>query len=320
MDRDQLSEALGGTGMARSYIKRTAGILLLSTLVTGCASVRGGPKSVFDQTALVNAAQQYTVETVADDMPTTGATAQKQYRNKVIQAYLTAIDARYYQFRTDLSVEGRGGALGFDTLILGLATIGSISTGAAPELAAANSFLSGSRAAIDKNLLYEKTLPAIFAAMDANRLRQRTIILARMQEDLGAYPMEAAWNDLQDYQIAGTFDEAVTQITDSAAGDRASARAAYNRARGVACDSTNEVIDVTDQLRDRIDSALTDANDADPNIASRGRLKLEQMANVFDVEFSGRSNDEIVEDVIEIVSLDYCKADTLKKKVDQLLP
>jgi hypothetical protein len=156
--------------------------------------------------------------------------------------------------------------------------------------------------------------------MDAGRLRERTIILAKMQEDIGAYPMEAAWSDLQNYQIAGTFDDAVTQITDSAAGDRASARAAYNRSRGVACDAENDVIDVTDQLRDRIDSALTDASDADPNVASRGRLKLEQMANVFDVESSGRSNDEIVEGVVEIVSLDYCKADTLRKKVDQLLP
>lgn len=306
--------------MARSHLGRVAGVLILSTVMTGCATMRGGPPSVFDTVALVNIARSYDVDTVAENMADGDATAQKQYRNKVIQAYLTAIDARYYQFRSDLSVEGRGGALGFDTAILALATIGSISTGSAPEIAAGTSFLSGSRAAIDKNLLYEKTLPAIFAAMDAGRLRERTIILAKMQEDIGAYPMEAAWSDLQNYQIAGTFDDAVTQITDSAAGDRASARAAYNRSRGVACDAENDVIDVTDQLRDRIDSALTDASDADPNVASRGRLKLEQMANVFDVESSGRSNDEIVEGVVEIVSLDYCKADTLRKKVDQLLP
>lgn len=306
--------------MTRSYVGRIAGLLLISTAVTGCAAVRGGPQSVFDSAALVNVARSYDVETVADEMAVGDATAQKQYRNKVIQAYLTAIDARYYQFRSDLSVEGRGGALGFDTAILALATIGSISTGAAPELAAANSFLAGSRAAIDKNLLYEKTLPAIFAAMDAGRLRQRTVILARMQEDVGAYPMEAAWNDLQNYQVAGSFDDAVTQITDSAATDRASARAAYNRARGVSCDGTDDLIDVTDSLRDRIDSALTDANDADPNIAKRGRLKLEQMATVFNVESSGRSNDEIADEVIVVVRLGYCKTETLRKKIDQLLP
>lgn len=286
----------------------------------GCATVRGGPQSIFDSAALANAARAYSVDVVSRDMPTTGTTASKHYRNKVIQAYLTAIDARYFQFRSDLSVEGRGGALGFDSVILALATIGSISTGSAPELAAATGFLSGSRAAIDKNLLYEKTLPAIFASMDASRLRQRTVILERMQEDVGAYPMEAAWSDLQNYQIAGTFDDAVTQITDSAAGDRASARAAYNRSRGVACDAEDDVIDLTELLMDRIDAYEAEAKNVDPNIAGRARNKLVRMAEAFDVESSGRSNKQIVDDVTVVVRTTYCKADTLRKKVDLLLP
>ena len=304
--------------MARSGVGRTAGVLLLSTVLAGCTTVRGGPQSVFDSAALVNAARSYTVEKVATHMPS-DTTAQKQYRNQVIQAYLTAIDARYYQFRTDLSVEGRGGALGFDTVILALATIGSISTGSAPELAAATGFISGSRAAIDKNLLYEKTLPAIFAAMDAGRLRQRTVILKRMDDDLGAYPMEAAWSDLQNYQIAGTFDDAVTQITDSASGDRASARAAYNLSVGIACDATVDIIPLRSQVRSLLRPAFIKTQSADIATKANGRLEMIKIAMAFDV--STELNDIDLRDAInDKLEMGYCKSDILRERIDRILP
>ena len=290
--------------------------------LSGCATTRGGPQSVFDSAALVKMARSYSVEAVdvkIDELDSDQA-EQKRYRNKVIRAYLTAIDSQFFQFRSNLGLEGRGSALGFDLLTLGLATAGSLSMGAAPELAAAAGVATGSRAAIDKNLLFEKTLPALFASMDAARLRQRTLIIERMQEDYGNYPMEAAWNDLQTYQIAGTVDDAVSQITDSAASDRSTARAAYNRSRGVACDAPDDIIDVTDRLRDRIDAAETDAASADRAVADRGRAKIVHMASVFDVESAGRPNDVIINNIIGVVSLDYCKTDILRHKIDLLLP
>lgn len=290
----------------------------------GCATTRGGPESVFDSAALVQLARSYSVKEVdveIDGLDSDPA-GQQRYRNKVIRAYLTAIDSQYFQFRSNLGLEGRGGGLGFDLLALGLATAGSLSMGAAPELAAAAGIATGSRAAIDKNLLFEKTLPALFASMDAARLRQRTLIMERMQGGYGDYPMEAAWNDLQTYQIAGTVDDAVSQVTDKASSDRESARAAYNRSLGLSCDAKADVLPVSQKVGDMARQALLDSNNAnDAILRAKGRLRLENIAQAFDIKVSpADSNQDVWDQIANILELDYCDADSLRKRIDRIIP
>jgi hypothetical protein len=212
--------------------------------------------------------------------------------------------------------------LGFDILTLGLATAGALSTGAAPELAAAAGAATGTRTAFDKNLLGEKTVPAIFAAMDAERLRVRTTIFERMREEYADYPMEAVWNDLQTYHTAGTIDEAVTQVTDMAAADRVSARAAYNRTLGLSCDATAEVLGVSQEIGDLLAQARRDAEQTtDATLKASGRLRLLNIANAFGVSTTpGDTPADIWDKVAQVIDLDYCDADSLRRRIDQINP
>jgi len=285
--------------------------------------MRGNPASVFDTGSMVTDARKYTVANVSSFMDDDKKTDREKelHRNKVVQTYLNAIDARYYAFRSQLGVEGRTGALGFDVVALGFATAGALSTAAAPELAAASGFTSGTRASINKNLLLEKTLPMLFSAMDANRLRQRTVILEHMQKSLGDYPMAAAWSDLQAYQIAGTFDDVVTRISDATASDRVSARAAYNRSLGLACDAKADVLKVTQQIGDLARDALNDAvRGGDGSVKAKGRLRLENIAQAFDITADpGKSSDELWGEIADAIDLDYCEAEGLRKKIDRII-
>ena len=286
-------------------------------LLGGCATTRGGPESVFDSVALVKLARNYSVDTVDTkiDSLDSDQAGQQRYRNKVIRAYLTAIDSQFFQFRSNLGMESRGGALGFDLLALGLATAGALSMGAAPELAAAAGVATGSRAAIDKNLLYEKTLPAIFASMDAARLRQQARIVDKMTQSIGDYPMEEAWGDLQNYQVAGTFDDAVAQVTDRASADRSAARASFNRANGIACDAKADIVPMRTQLGDLLFAEYNKAENA--ATATKGKEGLARFASAFGVEVKGNNRD-LAESIAAKINLDYCSADALRQKIDLL--
>ena len=306
--------------------KLVAAVACSAFLLGGCATTRGGPESDFDSVALVKLARSYSVDTVDTkiDSLDSDQAGQQRYRNKVIRAYLTAIDSQFFQFRSNLGLEGRGGALGFDLLALGLATAGALSMGAAPELAAAAGVATGSRAAIDKNLLFEKTLPAIFASMDAARLRQRTLIVERMKGEYGDYPMEAAWNDLQNYQVAGTMDDAVGQVTDKAASDRETARAAYNRSLGLACDASSELVPLRTQLGELIFAASTKAESTNSNDRSKGREDLQRIALAFSVDEPGRSLgsvdelDKFRDDILNKIEIFSCSSADLRQTLQIL--
>jgi hypothetical protein len=298
-------------------------LLPLSALaLSGCATFRGGPENIFDTTALVKKARTYEVSAVDDAIETLDGDpmGQKRYRNKVVRSYMTAIDAQYNDFRSSVGIEGRGGALAFDILTLGLATAGSLSTGAAPELAAAAGAATGTRAAIDKNLVGEKTIPALFAAMEAERFRMRATIFERMQEEYADYPMEAVWNDLQSYRVAGTMDEAISQVTDQAANDRAEARAAYNRSLGISCDAKQDVLEVAQKVGDMArDARIAAESGADAQAKANGRLKLVNIANAFNVPTKPADTpEEIWESIATVLELDYCDADGLRRRIDQI--
>lgn len=297
-------------------IRTVTSIAIVCTL-GGCATFEGGPESVFDTQALVSKAKGYSVGAVDQSMESLASDAEKQrrLRNRVVRAYLTAIDAQYFDFRTDLGLEGRGGSFVFDVITLGLATAGALSNGAAPELAAAAGLSNGTRSAIDKNLLAEKTVPAIMATMDASRLRLQARITEKMSQSIDEYPMEEVWNDLQAYQLAGTFDEAVSHVTDRASADRASARAAFNRANGISCDAKADIVPLRTQLGDLLFAEYNRAESA--TTAAVGRGKLEAFARLFDVPATG-TNREIAESIAARVNLDYCSADSLRQKIDLL--
>ncbi len=84
-------------------------------------------------------------------------------RNRVVASYLMAADAKYDQFRGDLSRNVKGGNVAFD-----LATLGLTGLALAPgrrlreDLAAGATVIGGARASLNRELYFEKTLPLHF--------------------------------------------------------------------------------------------------------------------------------------------------------------
>lgn len=146
----------------------------------------------------------------------------------MIGAYLAAADLRFMTFRQDLSRQTKGTNVGFDLAILALTGTASL-TGkvVANGLSAGAAGLTGSRAAIAKELWFDKTLPALLTAMEAKRTTVRTTIMTRMREPAESYSLAEAMNDVMAYQAAASLDAAIETVTTAASEKATDADALY---------------------------------------------------------------------------------------------
>jgi hypothetical protein len=143
---------------------------------------------------------------------------QTQYRNYVIGAYLAAANDRYGDFTRRLRLQSRGSAVALDIGALGFATGASLATErTANVLAAIASALGGTRATLEREIYFDRTVPALIGAMEAARTRRRAVILAGLTRPAAQYPLEAAWTDVQAYEATATLDNAVQALTEDAA-------------------------------------------------------------------------------------------------------
>ena len=137
-------------------------------------------------------------------------------RNRLISARVYATDIQFSQFEERLFRQTR--EVGFATTVatLGLNAAASLAgQGTSQILSAIAGGLTGSRAAFEREVLGERTLLAIQAAMRSNR----TLVLARIRRGLTQstfnYPLGAGLTDTEDYYFAGTVLGALIGITDA---------------------------------------------------------------------------------------------------------
>jgi hypothetical protein len=143
-----------------------------------------------------------------------GNLTRRQWRDTVINAYIQVADARYADFKTALNQETVGLNLGVDLVALGLTAAGAVAgTGAAHALSAASAGVIGAGAAFNKDAYYQKTLPALYAAMDTARKQVLFQIRKSQQSNEVTYTLGAALADVKAYEDAGTIEAAVAQLT-----------------------------------------------------------------------------------------------------------
>jgi hypothetical protein len=245
---------------------------------------------------------------------------QRDYRNEVIFVYMQAIDARYNVFRTDLSRERKGSDMAFDGLLLGLGAIGSIWTNAAEEALIGTTSVTGARGVVDRNLYYEQTLTALVSAMEAERFRVGSAVYAKMTRDTGQYPLSAAMIDLQAYELAGTLQSAVSEMTEDAVIDRKDAKAEFDRTFRFACDPKTDLTVQTAKLRNAVMPIARAARDREeanlPPAADRERL--DRIAPIFDVEPVGLTATQIGLAITEALNRDYCSFERLENMTNRL--
>jgi hypothetical protein len=202
-----------------------------AVMVSGCASLDAMPRSVLPDATVDQMISNYRPDLVITTMgqiPT--PEARNTYRNRVVMAYLTAIDARYTTFKRELSRTGKGGHLAADAVSLGLTGLAAVATGGASELASAATVVGGLRSSFDKEVLADKTFPVLISLMDSRRLSVRADILRGLAQDEGAYTIEEAFSDIMRYESAGNIDAAVEQAAAAAAQQAQAAQYDYDRA------------------------------------------------------------------------------------------
>jgi hypothetical protein len=195
--------------------------ILLAGMLTlaGCASVTGFPDDVLSPKDDLAQTRQYFAPTVVSDYAAlTGEAVRRAKRDEVVYGRIHAYDVQYHAFLKALSREAGGSDITGDFLALALnglgATVGDAGTKAA--LSAASGGVLGAQGDINKDLFYQKTLPAIVAQMEAQRIQVRAVIEKGLASPDASYSLPQAIVDLDQYQIAGSLPGALNGISQDA--------------------------------------------------------------------------------------------------------
>ncbi len=194
----------------------------------------------------------------------------QQWRNAVILVRMGAADARYQEFRINLSQEVRGANFGLESAVLGLSGIATVSGEAtANALAAAVAALTGARAALNREVYFERTLPALIAGMEVSRLEIATRILSGLGRPTTEYPLEVGLLDALAYERAASLDQAIQVVTAEAAREASEARQIYSNVARRAGIVPEEALPTTDLIGVNLDALAGRAadNDADADRA-----------------------------------------------------
>lgn len=159
-------------------------------------------------------------------------------RNKVIDGFLVLTDLHYASFVKGFSSRRKDFDTTADVAVLGLSGAGAVLDPSSTTriLAALSGGITGTKATVEKNYFYEKTIPILIASMNARREETLTAILNGRKESDDLYPLAQAWSDLSRYYFAGTFDGALQTIQTDSSNRQTLAETANNEVRGV---STN---------------------------------------------------------------------------------
>jgi hypothetical protein len=199
--------------------------------MSGCASIDGGAKPVIPLVRILQIADKYDIDKSLSEIATIAGDHDKQvYRNRVIAINMSAIDARYMEFRTNLSRQIKGGNFGLDTAILGLTGVGALAgKTAANILSASAAGLTGTKSALSKDVYFERTLPVLLTSLETRRLKIATEIVKRMRnENADGYTLDEAFLDLNRYQMASSLDGALEQLSSDASVQHNAEQRKYN--------------------------------------------------------------------------------------------
>jgi hypothetical protein len=190
---------------------------LVFLCIAGCSTTRHGyPDQSMDTDAQIESfTDRFPFDTMIEDYyKLEGDEQRRKKRNEIINARMVLIDLHYAKFVQEFSGNRKDFETGADVTVLGLNTAGALFTpaGTVRVLSGVAGAVTGTRLAVDKNYFYEKTIPVLINAMNA----QRTTVRARIERSINSndakYSLAQAWSDTTDYYLAGTFDGAIQSI------------------------------------------------------------------------------------------------------------
>ena len=189
--------------------------------IGGCASTSGFPErpEAAEDTKAALIEKYFLPKTnILKDYEKTPKEEKKAYRNEVVYGRMAAIDIEYGLFKEAIYEEAVGSNLSIDILGITAGAAGAAVTGAAASrvLSSVSTVISGTGTAMNKNLYYEKTMPALLALMDARRAEVRADILDGLLLSVAIYPLSRAIADLERYLHAGSIPGAISGVVKAA--------------------------------------------------------------------------------------------------------
>lgn len=207
---------------------RKIGLSLASLAVlTGCSSLEGYARRPDDPAYITAKRSTYFSSNAQssreqDYIDETDPIKRRTIRDEIVYARMDVIEFDFDNLERELNSAGNGISLGGDLAVLVANGIGATTGGKQTKatLNAISGGIVGAQGTINKDLYYQKTLPALLSQMEANRDRVKAEILAGLARPDAEYPLGAAQLDLRRLVRAGSIPASVGEITQKATADK----------------------------------------------------------------------------------------------------
>lgn len=202
---------------SRSYL-----LSILIILSFGCSSLSGYPNRPDTTELKIKKLQEKyflpSVDVLDKYEQLKTYTAKKSYRDQVTHGRLLALDLQFVVFKEAIYSEGINTNLSLDiaAVLVGGAGATVANTEASQILSALSGGIAGSQTAINQNMYYERTMPAMMALMDAERAKIRVQILQGLSQPVSIYSLGQALSDLERYYEVGSIPGAIASLTETA--------------------------------------------------------------------------------------------------------
>lgn len=239
-----------------------AALLVLAVAATGCSTLRGMPVRYQVADDIVEK-----IDLKAEEMAQLAVSDDASERNRLQNKAMAVIDQRFYAFVRDLAADRADSSAAVAGTTLGASTAGAFveSVKAKTNYALFAAGVVGAFGIVDKNYFYERTVPALVAAMRASRAKVQLRVKQAQSERIEQYNGVAALQDVEDYYAAGTLLAAISDLT-----SRAEAEASATLA------DVRELVVPTDAEMDRrrdISQAILGVTDAAKLTQANAALK-----------------------------------------------
>lgn len=191
---------------------RIAGVIVTASL-TACSSMHGVPTRYQDTTATVTA-----IDLTPKDLANLVTSVDRGERNKIMHRAMSVVDLRFHELVRSLNGDRQDSAALTSYAGIGFNTAGTLisSVAAKTNYAAAAAVSSALLGVTEKQYYFEKTMPALVAAMSAARAAVEVKLRRGMQDEVEQYPGSLALAQLEEYFSAGTVLAAISQVTKAA--------------------------------------------------------------------------------------------------------
>lgn len=140
-------------------------------------------------------------------------------RNAAVFKLMALADVRYLEFRNDIVANRKHTRSASNAMMLAtdIAATLTQSRGVKDNYIALSALINGGETIYDKDYLFDRTIEALIAQMDANRKDKQVSIYESLRDrSVQAYPGQAALADVLDYYYMGTINAAVIGVQKSA--------------------------------------------------------------------------------------------------------